>query len=73
MSDYYKQNVIIEAKAINPTNQQAQASLRVCQMLSNGYQDIHLFRFDKKIGNVFILAGDDIQIVIPPKGEWYFL
>jgi hypothetical protein len=42
-------------------------------MLSNGYKDIHLFRFDDRIGNVFILAGDDIQIVIPPDGEWYFL
>jgi hypothetical protein len=29
-------------------------------MLSNSYQDIHLFRFDEKIGNVFILAGEDI-------------
>ncbi len=73
MDDKLFDNVIIEDKAINPTNQQAQASLRVCQMLSNGYKDIHLFRFDKKIGNVFILAGDNIQIVIPANGEWYFL
>jgi hypothetical protein len=42
-------------------------------MLSNSYQDIHLFRFDEKIGNVFILAGHDLQIVAPPNGEWYFL
>jgi len=42
-------------------------------MLSNGYKEIHLFRFDEKTGDVFILAGNDIQIVIPPTGEWYFL
>ena len=42
-------------------------------MLSNGYQNIHLFRFDERLGDVFILAGYDIQIVIPPNGEWYFL
>lgn len=66
-------NVIIEEKLINPTNKQAQASLRVCQMLSNSYKDIHLFRFDDKVGNVFILAGQDIQIVVPSNGEWYFL
>lgn len=42
-------------------------------MLSNGYMDIHLFRFDDKLGNVFILAGNNIQIVIPYTGEWYFL
>jgi hypothetical protein len=60
-------------KRINPTNKQAHASLILCQMLSNTYQDIHLFRFDNNIGNIFILAGDDIQIVIPPNGGWYFL
>jgi hypothetical protein len=38
-------NIIIEEKPINLTNKQAQACLRVCQMLSNGYKDIHLFRF----------------------------
>lgn len=42
-------------------------------MLSNGYKDIHLFRFDNQRGDIFILAGDDIQIVIPASGEWYFL
>jgi hypothetical protein len=66
-------NVIIEEKPINPTNKQAQACLRVCQMLSNGYKDIHLFRFDERLGDVFILAGDDIQIVVPSTGDWYFL
>lgn len=38
-------------------------------MLSNCYQDIHLFRFDEKKGEIYILAGDDIQIVIPLTGE----
>jgi hypothetical protein len=42
-------------------------------MLSNGYQDLHLFRFDAKTGNIFILAGNELQIVIPSNGEWYFL
>ena len=65
--------MLSEDKPINPTNKQAQACLRVCQMLSNSYKDIHLFRFDERLGNIFILAGDDIQIMIPPSGEWYFL
>ncbi len=44
-------------------------------MLSNLYQEIHLFRFDEQTADVFILAGadDEHQIVVPPNGEWYFL
>ena len=42
-------------------------------MLSNCYQDIHLFRFDEQNGDVYILASEDIQIVIPLTGEWYFI
>ncbi|MGF1936037.1 MULTISPECIES: DUF6888 family protein [unclassified Nostoc] len=33
-----------------PTTEQALACVRVCQMLSNLYKDIRLFRFDDKIG-----------------------
>jgi hypothetical protein len=64
--------VTIDAK-IFPTNEQAQVYLRACQMLSNFYQDIHLFRFDDKTGNVYILAGDDLQIIVPPNEPWRFL
>jgi hypothetical protein len=42
-------------------------------MLSNYYRDIKLFRFDSKIGDVYILAGDSIQIIIPPDGNWRFI
>ncbi|WP_390370022.1 DUF6888 family protein [Crinalium epipsammum] len=65
--------VTIEDRNIQPTNAQAQACLRVCQMLSNSYRNIELFRFDDETGIVFILAGEDIQIIIPPNGRWRFL
>jgi hypothetical protein len=67
--------VRIEEKAISPTNEQAQACLRVCQMLSNLYRDIHLFRFNAQTGDVYILAGarDEIEIIVPPNGLWRFL
>ncbi|MDF5721107.1 MAG: hypothetical protein PUP91_11630 [Rhizonema sp. PD37] len=44
-------------------------------MLSNLYQDIHLFRFEEQTVDIFILAGidDEHQIIVPPDGEWYFL
>jgi hypothetical protein len=58
-----------------PTDEQAQACLRVCQMLSNGYQPIYLFRHSRNFRRVYILAGmmENIQIVIPENGKWRFI
>ncbi|MEX0268378.1 hypothetical protein AB3R30_04485 [Leptolyngbyaceae cyanobacterium UHCC 1019] len=64
--------VKIEESIISPTDQQAQACLRVCQMLSNTYRDIHLFRFDPATGDVYILAGEDLEVIVPPSGVWRF-
>ncbi|HAG83950.1 MAG TPA: hypothetical protein DCL61_23075 [Cyanobacteria bacterium UBA12227] len=63
----------MEEKKINPTDEQAQACLRVCQMLSNCYRDIQLFRFDDQTGDVFILASDELQIIVPRSGNWSFV
>jgi hypothetical protein len=56
-----------------PTNDQAQACVRVCQSLSNFYQNIELFRFDEGTQSIFILAGEELQVVINPDGEWRFI
>ncbi len=42
-------------------------------MLSNLYRDIKLFRFNDKIGQVYILAGDSIEIIVYPYGGWEFI
>lgn len=42
-------------------------------MLSNSYRNIELFRFDEQTGVVFIFAGEELQIVVPPNGGWRFL
>ncbi|NHC33573.1 hypothetical protein QH73_0002660 [Scytonema millei VB511283] len=63
----------MEDKAISPTNEQAQACLRVCQMLSNLYKDIHLLRFDDKTGDIYILAGENLQIIVLPNEPWRFV
>jgi hypothetical protein len=49
--------------------------IRVCQMLSNLLQDIHLFRFDDATREIYILAGkrDDLEIVIYLNGTWEFV
>jgi len=46
--------------------------LRVCQTLSNFYTDIHLFRYDEKRKEIYILAGDTIGITIEGNGHWEF-
>ncbi|WP_442935921.1 DUF6888 family protein [Nostoc sp.] len=58
---------------ILPTTEQALACVRVCQMLSNLYKDICLFRFDDKTGEVYILSADELQIIVYPNGEWEFV
>ncbi|WP_442947409.1 DUF6888 family protein [Nostoc sp.] len=56
-----------------PTTEQALACVRVCQMLSNLYKDIRLFRFDDKTGQVYILAGDELQVIVLNNGIWDFV
>ena len=48
----------IEEQTITPTNEQALACLRVCQMLSSYYRNIELFRFNEQKGYVYIWAGE---------------
>ncbi|WP_442938549.1 DUF6888 family protein [Nostoc sp.] len=33
------------------------------------YKDIRLFRFDDKTGQVYILAGDKVQIIVYPQSR----
>ncbi|WP_414690186.1 DUF6888 family protein [Nostoc sp.] len=58
---------------ILPTTEQALACVRVCQMLSNLYKDIRLFRFDDKTGQVYMLAGDELQVIVLSNGIWDFV
>ncbi|HEY9811018.1 MAG TPA: hypothetical protein V6D13_16955 [Halomicronema sp.] len=39
------------------------------------YQPIYLFRFNPLTGDTFILAGinEQLEIIVPPDGKWYFL
>jgi len=42
-------------------------------MLSNLYRDIHLFRFEDRTGDVYILAAENFQIIEPPHEPWRFV
>ena len=49
--------------------------MRVCQILSNCLQLIHVFRFDEKTGEIFVLAGvhENIELVVYRNGLWEFI
>jgi hypothetical protein len=66
-------NVTIEEKFISLTLEQATKSVELCQSLSDLHQDIVLFRFDDLKGEIYILAGQNIEIVIYSTGNWEFL
>jgi hypothetical protein len=53
-----------------PTVEQMLACVRVCQTLSNFYTDIHLFRYDEKRKEIYILAGETIGLTIFSNGTW---
>lgn len=63
----------IEESTIYPTAEQGLACLRVCQILSNYYRNIELFRFNAQIGEVYIFAGDELQVIVSRNGSWRFL
>lgn len=42
-------------------------------MLSNSYRDISLFRFNEKKKYIFIMAGEELQILVFPNGSWRFI
>ncbi|WP_416245124.1 DUF6888 family protein [Crocosphaera sp. XPORK-15E] len=39
-------------------------SVELCQSFSDLHQDIVLFRFDDVKGEIYILAGQDIEVII---------
>ena len=57
-----------------PINQQKNTAIFICQLLSNLYQPINLFRYDKRLKVIYILAGinDGLEIVINQDGKWDF-
>ncbi len=47
--------------------------ITLCQSLTNTFTAIFIIRLDERTENVFILAGDNIQIEIYRNGRWRFL
>jgi hypothetical protein len=55
------------------TAAQCIACVRQCQRLTMMLVPIHIIRLDERTGNIFVLAGEEIQLEIPPNGFWRFV
>ncbi|UZQ55062.1 hypothetical protein OOK60_03000 [Trichothermofontia sichuanensis B231] len=58
-----------------PTQKQSNTAIFVCQLLSNLYQPIQVFRYDRKLRTLYIQAGttDEIALIIDEAGVWDFV
>jgi hypothetical protein len=55
-----------------PTAQQEARCFILCQSLTSMFVPIYIVRLDERRGSIFILAGDEIAIVIERNGKWGF-
>jgi hypothetical protein len=51
---------------------QAETCLQLSQDLKRMYRPIYLVRFDRRTGDIFMLAGEGIEIAIKANGLWRF-
>lgn len=60
-----------------PPIEQLFTCLYICQMFSNYYSSIQIFRYEERQKTIFILAEnqrqEELQIVIYPNGRWRFI
>lgn len=56
-----------------PTAEQGIRCVILSQSLTNTLTPIFVVRLDERTGNVFILAGDNIEIEIYRNGLWRFV
>ncbi|MGI8499731.1 MAG: DUF6888 family protein [Hassallia sp.] len=58
-----------------PTQKQSNTAIFLCQLLSNLYQPIQIFRYDQTLKTLYIQAGagDEIALIIKENGDWDFV
>jgi hypothetical protein len=54
------------------TPAQAMTGMRLCHNITNMYQFIQLVRLDERTGNLIILVGEEIEIIVASNGQWRF-
>ncbi|MCU0537718.1 MAG: hypothetical protein MUD14_27850 [Hydrococcus sp. Prado102] len=52
-----------------PTEIQAIRCFIMCQRITQMYLPLYLVRLDERTGDIFILAGEELQVLIDENGE----
>jgi hypothetical protein len=60
------------SKPILPTQAQEATCLRICVNLTRFYLSINLVRLDVRNGEIYLLAGDEIGIIVQKDGIWRY-
>lgn len=56
-----------------PTHEQIEACFILCYKLTKIYLPIYLVTVDSRTKNIFILAGEETEIIIKTNGYWRHL
>jgi hypothetical protein len=59
-------------KQIKSTPAQESKCFILCQNLTDKYLVIHVIRLDERTGEIYILAGQETEILIFRNGEWRY-
>jgi hypothetical protein len=57
---------------IRPTREQEATCLRLCVNVTRFYLSIHIIRLDERSGEIYLLAGEEIGIVVQRDGIWRY-
>jgi hypothetical protein len=57
---------------IQPTHTQEAVSLRLSVNLTRFYLSVHIVRLDERTGELYMLAGEDVGIIIQRDGIWRY-
>lgn len=68
-----KRHRYLRGVGILPTTEQGLICIILCQSLTNFYRSIVLLRLDERTGNIYILAGDELEVEVSRSGRWIFL
>ncbi|MCY7322971.1 MAG: hypothetical protein LH660_14510 [Phormidesmis sp. CAN_BIN36] len=59
-------------RPLYPTSKQEARCFILCQNLTAMFVPVNIIRLDERQGEVFILAGEEIVVVVSRNGEWDF-